>query len=330
VGPHHQTYLLTCDVPELLKSFEAIGLRTNAELALALDTRLHERLCRIFGDNVVVLPMCDLRQSIQQLLSSVHKNVNGIVVTNRLLHPHEATPCLEINRLVDESGETIGLGSRPWHDHPKEQIAKIAALYGQGPIVILEDGSWSGHTVAQLAMDFRAHGVEVSDIICGILFQKGHQCILESGYRGRIHFASYYPDDSCKDWMPDHDFFPFLPSSGKVLGKRSNDGHQPVRENSSSVSFPYIRPYGDPVSWASIPEGDAKWFSEECLADTIGFFEDMESINGVRITLEMVSRLYPRASCPQRLPNPRPIPPPLTAVLEVLHADMMHLRKEIR
>ncbi len=332
----HRSYLLTLDLSHMVKSYEQAGLKTNPVLMAELTQRLIRRIRGIFPDlEVTVLELAKVKEGVHQLLEkSLHLHPEAIVITtNRFLCPkpncdaEDTACCLEINRIVDESGGSIGLGPRPWHNSPDLQVRRIAELYGQRPIIILEDGSWSGKTVAQLVIDCQQANLDVAEVICGIMFDQGYSQIRKSGFHRDISFVSLQED--CLDWMPDHDFYPFVPACGRVVGHREDGkGFIPTQVNGFSLAYPYILPYGKPQEWANIPEAHAVPFSRECLADTITLFEDMEAINGQPLSAGTITKLYPRTSFPHRQGKSHRLSDPARRIVDILHEDY-HDVKEV-
>lgn len=333
----HRHYLLTLDLPYMVRAYEQVGLKTNPTLINDLGLRLTDRVRQIFPHlEVIVLDLGEIKQGIHRLLEKSKRLHPGAVVitTNRFLCPKtscdawERACCLEINRIVDENGESIGLGPRPWHEPTTTQVRRIANFSVQRSTIILEDGSWSGKTVAQLIAECQEAGIEVADVICGIMFEKGYAHIRESGYHRDISWVNF--QEQCLDWMPDHDFYPFMPSCGRVVGQHHHEhGFMPTQVNGFSLAYPYILPYGKPKEWASIPEESMVEFSIGCLADTIALFEDLEAINGQTITVDRIIRLYPRTSFPHRRDRPHRLNDSQRRIIDILHEDHNEMKEVV-
>jgi hypothetical protein len=223
---------------------------------------------------------------------------------------HGAT--LEINRLYDLSGSFIGLGPRPGHNSIDNQIDAIVKAANGSPIVLVEDGGFSGTTLQFVIEKFHSRCVRLSAVVVGFCFPEARQ-LLEEYLKG-INFDGelIMVQEVAKpvDWMPDHDFVPFGPNCGRVYGIRhGNASPIPYREPSAecsylSFSFPYLQPFGDPESWASIPKSASNALSRFCLSHTIEIFREMETLNKRRLKIRDIVSTCPRTSVPIDVRHP--------------------------
>lgn len=125
--------------------------------------------------------------------------------------------------------------------------------------------------------------------------------------------------------MPDHDFFPFVPNCGRVVGHNHNGQAMPTYLfNGLSLCKPYILPYGKPHEWASILEKKEVDFSIFCFKETISMFEEMEKLNNTKLTLEILLNTYPRASLPSKSAV-EGFPSIKTRIVDILHRDLNKL-----
>lgn len=111
------------------------------------------------------------------------------------------------------------------------------------------------------------------------------------------------------DWMPDHDFVPFVPNCGRVFGGLFGKDVLPYYTHDGlSYCFPYILPFGDPTKWASIPKDHAYSFSGLCLEEAYKLFGMLDKLNNRGITPIDLLGSAPRISVPMsvgssQLPN---------------------------
>jgi hypothetical protein len=231
--------------------------------------------------------------------------------------------CLQINRIVDCNGKSIGLGARPGHASIASQFSDIKSFLGNRPVILVEDGSFSGSTMIFMIKMCKMMNINIKHIVIGLLFHSARKPIMqEFPNKNNIHCCR---EESFVDWMPDHDFYPFVPNSGRVVGWQYNGQPMPAYlHNGLSLCMPYVKPYGDPIGWASIPEEKACNFSIFCISESIAIFEEMERINGMKITLESLIGTYPHVSLPI-MPGENDFPHINTRIIDVLHSDVQVL-----
>jgi hypothetical protein len=98
--------------------------------------------------------------------------------------------------------------------------------------------------------------------------------------------------------VPDHDFLPFVPGCGKVLGVEMRSLYPFYDHQHATFCVPYIAPFGPVVEWASIPEDKVNAFSTECIGLTLRVFEELERINKKAITIGDILRSRQRVGIP--------------------------------
>lgn len=165
--------------------------------------------------------------------------------------------------------------------------------------------------------------IEIKYLVVGFLFPTAYENILKVFPKAEnVHC---WREDIFLDWMPDHDFYPFVPNAGKVVGFSYNGHSIPVYlHNGLSLCKPYIRPYGKPVEWASISKDKDYWFSRFCIREAIHIFEEMERLNNQKITLESLRNTYPHVSLPV-WDDEKEFPNIETRILDILFGDEQEL-----
>jgi hypothetical protein len=106
------------------------------------------------------------------------------------------------------------------------------------------------------------------------------------------------------DWVPDHDFVPFIPGNGKVLGVPfGNNQFFPFYDHRrASYAVPYIKPFGPTHKWANIPEENVGQLSVRCLNVAIQLFKELENKNPDReIRIGDLLKTRQRTSVPMML-----------------------------
>lgn len=213
---------------------------------------------------------------------------------------------IEINRIVDQHGEIIGLGPRPGAVNLGRQLNGIASMADGNPVVLVEDGIFTGGTLGYLFDQLRKRKVNVVAVAAGICFPPAVDR-LRKEFAGELVIVKEV--DQPYEWMPDHDFMPFAPNCGRVFGGLFGDEFLPhYTHDNLSYCFPYILPFGDPVKWASIPPEHAYSFSCACLEEAIGLFSVLDKLNEHMIMPMDLLGAAPRVSVPMsigssKLPN---------------------------
>ena len=274
--------------------------------------------------NVQLIPFELLKSELDRLLEevTVHYPDSTVVTTDRSLAFGRGLPCLEINRLItpnqkprsewwrfdngqtndegDLYGDIIGLGPRPGYHNLDKQIEAIKVRASGTPVILLEDGAFSGRTLCLVIDQLSKAGIKVVAIVVGYLFPDANRHIREI-FNGEIH-SWQKPEDlnSHSEWMPDHDFIPFLPGTGRVLGYAASGINRPIYNlNGFHICRPYIYPFGDPTGWASIPFKTAAGFSTQCILLTARIFDEIERLAGQQVTIgDLRTSHCPRVGLP--------------------------------
>ncbi|HEU0080453.1 MAG TPA: phosphoribosyltransferase [Candidatus Paceibacterota bacterium] len=300
-----QTYIITHDLGERIQSLQSIGLRTPAasdDFFLGFNHGLKSLISEALpGVEVIDYDMKGLASEVwaesTRMLESITDSV--FVSTCAEVASLRRGQTIEVNRIVDETGKIIGLGPRPGNPRLGEQIARIVAYADGRPIILTEDGAFSGYTVEYILKLLRARGARVAAVVLGLCFP-GAKELFSKSFEGELVIVEKV--DHPFEWMPDHDFVPFVPNCGRVYGGRfgkdvlpyySHDGH--------AFSFPYVRPYGDPVDWASIPQEHAAELSRFCLQTSHMLYEILDKLNGRSIMMHDLLASKPRVCVPMSM-----------------------------
>jgi hypothetical protein len=169
---------------------------------------------------------------------------------------------LEVCRVTNESGEVTGMTNRAGAPSLLEQIKHIKAS-GLHEITLADDVIFSGKLVVDIIGHLKSHGLIVKNVCACIGIKEGIDKIAQIVE----HVDCAYSYDAIIDEVCERDFYPGIPLSGRLL------------EGSDNVGMPYIYPFGDPVSWASIPVDKASAFSRLCLGLTTELFQEIERLS---------------------------------------------------
>lgn len=324
VNASKKTYLLVLDLPEMMEAYERVGLEIpDISFFQGCQQRLIKKLWEIMPD--YSLEMIEANKLTNKIVSLLHDLLTVtpeavVVSTVGAVAAKTNGHCLQINRVIDPTGKTLGVGARPGNNSLLSQFDEIKERFAKKPVVLVEDGSFSGSTMKCMIEICSAMQIEIKCIAIGFLFSPAMEAILKVFPREKD--ILFWRKGNFVDWMPDHDFFPFVPNSGKVIGfpyaTKLMNFNMPVYLHSGvSLCKPYVLPYGNPVEWASIPEERAKEFSVFCLRETREIFHEMERLNRRPITLEHIIGTYPHVSFPVDR-HETEFPPIKTRILELL------------
>ena len=320
VPPSGGTYLLTEDLPDKIERFRHLGINTpgyHSPFYGELQDRLADALQSALPSDQVVyrVKMHKLATQIASFIDSGEHEWAGedvLVVSTcpELAYPERGLS-IQANRLVDFNGEYFSLvengeeqrlpvGPRPGQPPIRQQIANVVASAHGRRIVIAEDGIFSGDTLMTLIAALRESGASVAGIVTGFRFQIGSNVAIdETGVP--VHVV--HPEiDNLVEWVPDHDFLPFTPGCGKVLGCVIGQNVFPFTDHTGATfSVPYIEPFGRVAGWASIPEDNVEKFSRQCLAIARDLYAELDQLNPTLALLKISDVMlapYQRVSIP--------------------------------
>lgn len=327
--PNKQVYVITHDVGERIQGLRHLGLKTpdaNDPFFTNWQEALRSRISR-YLPNVDVVAF-DMKALVNQVWAKAFDAQSGLkdsVIVSSCSdvsgprHGHT----LEINRIVDETGEIIGLGSRPGHAPLSHQVNVITKAAEDGEIIIVEDGAFTGSTISHIVKLFNKDGSDkVHAIILGLCFPGAVEAIRsETGFQGEITIIEEI--EAPYEWMPDHDFIPFAPNCGRVFGGKFGPIHHPFYSHHGfTFSFPYIEPFGDPVKWASIPQEHSHDFSNFCMYQAQTLFRMLDEMNGRCLTMHDFKGASPHVSLPLAIGADMPDTEVISECLEVAVQDV--------
>ncbi|MDQ3014844.1 MAG: hypothetical protein M3Q73_03200 [bacterium] len=303
--PHHcsdSLFVITNDVGTRISGLRSIGLKTpdaDDSIFKEFHAGLVEHVSKMLPEvKVVTYDMAELVDEIWSQAIQLKTDLASAVVVSTCaeLAVTRRGHIIEMNRLVDVNGDIIGFGPRPGTALLSKQVASIAALASGKSVVIAEDGAFSGSTIDFLVKQFAQRHVEVAAVVVGICFPAAVENLSKS-FKGRLMVIE--ETEKPFEWMPDHDFLPFVPNCGRVLGTMFGDEGVPFYTHDGvSFCFPYVLPFGDPVKWASIPQQHAPRFSLFCLEQSLKIYSHLDKLNDRRLTIRDLSGSAPAVSMP--------------------------------
>jgi hypothetical protein len=297
-------YILTLTLYEHLCSFKKIGLKIpDRSMIDRIEEGLINHIKKVFqGVKTVVeiIRFGDFCDEIESAAKGIKARMPDAIVvsTTPMIASGEGGICFGLSRLIDIDGKIMSIGSRAgFHSVERQIVDKISHLSGHR-VIILEDGSFTGGTLCFMLDKLSGCGAKIEAIVMGILFPDAKKKLLSS-FKGEL-ICKYHFENPC-DWMPSHDFFPFIPNAGRVIGTKAGDSFFPLHPfDDSTLSKPYILPYGQLDQWAGLPldQSGMVEISRHCIDGSIEIFDMMEKLNGKTIKIEDLIKSIPTTSVP--------------------------------
>jgi hypothetical protein len=312
-GHLRKSYLLTTDVGERIQPLSETSLRVPPAND-PIFAKFHEELINILRAampdwDVKMIDMCAMARDIRAKAKERKTLLRDAVIIStctEIARPYigsEDGHVLQINRLVDGNGSILGNGPRPGHPDIYRQLdlirAKTITTNKRKPLIIMEDGAFSGKTLIYVIRKMKERGVEVDAVVLGFAFPKAVENIRKE-FSGEIIVIDKI--DDIVDWIPDHDLVPFVPNCGRVMGITVNGVNYPFySHDGATYSMPYLMPFltADQMEqWTSIPKEHLCDLSLFCLQWTLELFEKIELLNGREVRMSDLTNLVPKISTP--------------------------------
>jgi hypothetical protein len=326
-----EKYILTLDIPKMMQAYENLGFQINPAMLSDLQNRLIDQIQKSVPCEVEFIDSAKVMKEVMKIVTSLKSLGHESVVVSPVPDITSLCSngyCIHVNRIVNATGNFLRtgleLGARPGYGLLFDQIKELKDHLKGRPVILVDDGSFSGTTMRILIDILQDEEIVIDNVVVGIMFPKAKSFISSRVEEEKI-FS--FKDDSFLDWLPDHDFFPFMPNCGRVVGWDFNQQSAPVYlYNGLSLCQPYILPYGRPSDWASINTDKEKEFSIFCLTETIKIFEEMEGMNKRKIVMEDILRTYPRVSVPIYPRFGGEFPTLMKRIIDYLHCDLHDLQ----
>ena len=286
-GAHHghhfrgTHYVISEDIDILLPRWcRSIGLLPPAkDLYLAPRLRMKDFLQRLFA-RVTFINSRGIRKGLLESVALHRKAGLAVISLERAyLEDSEIDGRIELTRTVDESGEDVVIPSV--RNGTPEKQTQFEILRGK-KIALVDDVVFSGKTLIATISGLHHYHANVHAVTAAVGVKNGINSLKKAtfgviGMPHRMKVDCLDEFDDVSDQVCERDFYPGIPYSGRQYF-------------CGDESFPYILPFGRPDKWASIPEKELRQFSALCLDNTIGLFEEIERINGIKISCSMVPR----------------------------------------
>jgi hypothetical protein len=325
-----KSYIITSSLLKKIRILKtSIGLTiTDNDIAFCQEL-MNDIKCfmsRYFkGVNFIFIDMDELGDEIFASAVKKRTSITGATLLSTCsefteLHKGKS---LQINRIFDRSGHKIGLGPRPGYPTIDEQVSQFMASFRGDSIVIIEDGAFTGTTLTYLTKRFMEAGAKIESIIIGFAFPRALESIREV-YTGEI--IEIQSMSNIIDWMPDHDFFPFLPNCGRVVGHSWGGVNLPLYgHDGAAFCIPYVMPFVDRdtmQAWTGIPKLYCQEFSDYFMDKAFTFFKKLEMELGEKLSVKHLLNTSPRICIPLSV-NQTTLPDVHASVTQFL-GDCLH------
>lgn len=294
--PQHPEYVITHDLGQRLQALSSAGLVVPAAddpMIVAAQRQLVEDMSEAIpdGNKVVTIQMEDLAR---EVVAAVRERWPDALIVSAC--PEISTPeCvhLEVSRLYGLRGEFVGVGPRPGYPSLLEQVEEFRDASRDRGIVIVEDGVFSGATAEHIVNRMKAKGITPLGFVAGFTFDRGRN-VLDAIQRGRTEVVLAHELDNPVAWHPDHDFFPFIPGSGRVVGFTLDGRYRTNRfplytYNGATYAFPYLPQFSNSArlwaDWSGLPDSAAEVFGNNCLNSVIELYKTIERLNNRQIVI---------------------------------------------
>lgn len=318
-------FLVTLDVGEKVASFQNVGIETPSAddpFFRRIQADIVDAVQVAIGDNIRVrtVSMSELAGDVLSLAYRTRKTEGSLIVSTcrEFAEPMKGIT-LDINRMVDESGVSLGIGPRPGSEDLDEQLRLIKLHAHDRPVVIVEDGIFSGGTVQFIVERCRRAGIEVSQVLVGFRFP-GSQERIDALREMDVEVAWLEEFGDLLDWVPDHDFLPMVPNCGRILGVKPFGEPVPYYSlQRAAFSIPYLHPFSPVEDWASIPASTKRDLAKICLSLSQQIYTKLDLMNGRKVRIEEVLAAPQPVTIPFRLSHEMPYFTRREAVSEFLN-----------
>lgn len=300
---------MTLDVPQRMQSLRTLGLKVPpVEHAIYQD--MQEGLVRWLSEFLprVDLKLIPMEELAANILAETRRYDRDALMDSAVIVStcHEIAAgahgyIIEVNRILNSEGEIIGIGPRPGAVDLEEQVMGIARAAAGRPIIIMEDGIFTGRTLVHLVKLFQAEEANVAAVVTGFSFPQGRKA-LSTIFKGKI--IEIERPKKVLDWMPDHDFFPLVPNCGRTIGVKMNGACYPFYSPTGvSYSVPYIVNFCPIDRWASLTGDRTRLlaFGRFCVQQMIELYDEIGHLNKRDIVLSDLRSCRPRISIPRRI-----------------------------
>ena len=257
-----------------------------------LQSSLIEKLKEVFeprGVNVIYLSWEYLKTGLLMLIADKARDIPVISLDHIYVGAGSADIYFDTNRIVGWSDpQKDGAYEQGWseigHGSRKADLgisAQLVRIVNQGRIfrmqdkrvAVVDDGIWTRGSLIAFKKLLESVGIRVEKFIVGVEIRPEQESDENSLLDIPFHWVEKFKRECVVDWTGERDFFPGVGFSGRTVGEKIEAARlSPVMSEyyysvplEGNYGAPYVLPLGHPVSWANIPDDEAKDFSRHCL-----------------------------------------------------------------
>ena len=140
-------------------------------------------------------------------------------------------------------------------------ISQLEKLETHQNYTILDDVIFSGEGCQEIIKLGEKMGITFDKVMACVTIGEGKKRLNEMN----IDVVSLYHFDDVIDEVCQRDFIPGFPGCGRTM----------ITKDGEYRYVPYLLPWGNPSSWASVPVDNATLFSKACIQTAIDFWEEV-------------------------------------------------------
>lgn len=156
-------------------------------------------------------------------------------------------------------------------DNQIKVISDILRDSGQNQIVLADDVVFSGSVLKTITNKFRNNQVEVVGVRTPVSTVEAYEYfnnVMPLGLRCEYLLGKDFIDQICE-----RDFYFGVAQSGISI----------IDSEGNISKAPYFKPYGNPIERASIPNEYENYFSDGCIARSLGIWSEIEKLSNRQI-----------------------------------------------
>ncbi len=274
---HKQTYIVTEDLALAHSLSDDSDLLPPGVLEQCRDM-LYRNLREITGAELKVYTEERVVSELNTLVRSVCAELDNPFIVSLTLYTNGHHASLKATRVAYPDGDGFTkhekVIARSCTPALPMQVREILDEADGRPIVLVDDGIWSGKTSSQIVELFAEQGVEVSAIVAFLAADWNN---FEDKYpvlSTKTSVVRSFASGEVLDWICERDFYIGVPGFGRTLGLGTK-----LQADPRAIGIPYILP-GSPSGDASIPQEYAVSFTLLCLDIAALFYRGRGEILG--------------------------------------------------
>lgn len=312
-GSQRPTIVLTHDLGQRIQMLRSVGLEVpgpNDPVIVDAQQQLVDDFTQALPEGSVI--SLQMGEMAEEVIGEARKRWPGAFVVSAYpeIAPRSSKQ-IEVNRLYDLRAIKQGIGPRPGHRSLFEQTEEIAKQFQGRQVVVVDDGVYSGETAAAIINALKVAGITPVGLVAGFAVSHRDTVVkLSDIERGGTEVVLVREIPGLTTWHPDHDFFPFVPGYGRVVGftlpEKDRTNRFPLFTfDGASYAFPYLPQFSEVPSlwekWVELPSAAADGIGKHCLENTRKLFEAIEELSNQEVVIGNMLDTSVRTGVPLRV-----------------------------